>query len=306
MIEEKSILFVCSGNVFRSVAAEQCFKKYLVDNAITDWDVGSAGIIADPASIDPKVLETLREFGIDDVKHEQRRLTREILEDYDVVFGMAENHIEFMKSEFGYTHALLFNDLAAGEQTSIWDIEDDVADYATNRGAVEEKIKRTVKEIHHKTPELFKNASERFYLFSDFVSGKTTHRNGYPFITLCETPHSIAFMSLDIPYKEDGHILVIPKKRYIDLSDIPNEVLGDIIGVIKRIGNAIIADHGGYNVLLNNGRDAGQYMMHTHFHIIPRRSDDGIRIEFWKHPRVSREEFVRLNEKLKRQIAQAI
>lgn len=164
MTAERSILFVCTGNVFRSIAAEQCFKKHLFDNRITDWHIGSAGIIADPASIDPKVLETLREFGIDDVDHKQRRLTREILEEYDVVVGMASNHIEFMKSEFGYTHALLFNDLASREQTSIWDIEDDVADYATNRGAVEEKIERTVKDIHEKIPAVFKNTNERFYV----------------------------------------------------------------------------------------------------------------------------------------------
>jgi len=298
----KSMLFVCTGNVFRSVAAQQCFKKYLSDNSIAGWDVGSAGITATPQSIDPRALETLQELGVDATGHMQRKLTRELLDSYDIVVGMAENHIEFMKSEFNYTHAVLFNDLAQGELTSIWDIEDEIRDYQTNRRAVEEKIERTVRDIHDKTPQVFENASERFYLFSDFVNGKVTHRNGYPFITLCETPHAIAFMSIDIPYKEDGHILVIPKKRYVDLFEIPDEVLCDILSAIKRVGNALIADHDGYNVLLNNGRDAGQYMMHAHFHVIPRRLGDGIRIEFWKHPKISREEFIKLNEKLKKQI----
>ena len=301
MSATKSILFVCTGNIFRSVSAEQSFKKYLADNNITDWKVGSAGIIAKPEPIDPVVLQTLREIGIDDFPHEQRKLTREMLEDYDAVVGMAENHLEFMKSEFGYREAILFNDLASGVQTSVRDI-DEVPEYATHRKAVEEKLECTVRDIYQKTPDVFKHTNERFYLFSDFVAGKISHRNGYPFITLDETPSSIAFMSIDIPYKEDGHILVIPKERHVDLSDIPDETLNELLGSIKRLGNALSVDHGGYNVLLNNGRDAGQYMMHSHFHIIPRREGDGILIESWKRPKISLEDFIELNEKLKRQM----
>ena len=302
MSAQKSILFVCTGNVFRSVTAEQCFKKYLADNNIDGWEVGSAGISPEEASIDPKTLEVLREFGIADFEHRQRRLTREMLGHYDIVVAMAENHIEFMKSEFGYRHAILFNELASEEKVSILNV-DDIPDQPVPRTVVEAFIERTVRHIHGKTPALFKNANERFYLFSDFVSGKVSHRNGYPFITLHETPGSIAFMSLDIPYKEDGHILVIPKERYVDLSDIPDDILHDLIGAIRKVGNALSAGHGGYNVLLNNGQAAGQYMMHTHFHLIPRQRGDDIRIETWEHPKITLEEFIELNENLKRQIA---
>ena len=264
--------------------------------------VGSAGTHAAPQSIDPKVVETLREGGMDPAGHEQRQLTGEMLKGYDVVVGMAEDHIEFMKSEFGYRYALPFNELSRGEKTSVRDI-DEVPDSESNRQAVEEKLERTVTEICGNIPALFANVSERFYLFSDFVDGKTNHRkNGYPFIILHETPHSIAFMSVDIPGNEDGHVLVIPKKRYSNLSLIPDEILKEILASIKKVGDAINIDHGGYNVLLNNGLDAGQFIIHTHFHIIPRRSGDGITVEGWKHPDVSKEDFIRLNEKLKRQI----
>ncbi len=303
MEPQKSILFVCTGNIFRSLAAEQSFKQYLAANAIEGWRVASAGIVAAPQPTDPKTLETLQELGMDGTRHEQQRLTREMLTEYDVIVGMAENHIAYMKSEFGYNYAFLFNELATGEKTSIWDIEDEVSDYAHNRQGVEEKIAHTVRSIHDKIPALFESASERFYLFKDFIDGKVAHRhNGYPFITLDETPHSIAFMSIDIPFNEDGHVLVIPKKRYFDLSEIPDEILSNILASIKKIGRALNVDHGGYNILLNNGFDAGQYIMHTHFHIIPRRSDDGITVEGWAHPKISLEDFVRLNEKLKRQI----
>ena len=304
MTEQKSILFVCTGNVFRSLSAEECFKKYLSDNGITGWKVGSAGIFAETADIDSETLETLQEFGINASEHTQQKLTREMLSEYDAVVGMAEDHIEFMKTEFNYRYAVLFNEFASSEKTSIRNIDvEDVPDYLTNRSAVEEKIASTVRDIHSKIPALFKNVSERFYLFSDFVEGKITHRNGFPFITLHETPHSIAFMSLDIPNNEDGHVLVIPKERYRDLALIPDEVLNDMLASVRKVGKALSADHGGYNILLNNGLDAGQYIMHTHFHIIPRRSGDGITIEGWERPEISLEEFIKLNEKLKVQIA---
>lgn len=299
---QKSILFVCTGNVFRSVSAELCFKKYISDNASEEWKIGSAGIVADPALIDPKTILTLRELGVDAVDREQRKLTREMLGAYDVIVAMAENHIEFIKSEFGYKYAILFNELAVREKKSVLDIEDEVSDYTTNRSGVEEKIERTVREINQKTPALYKGVMERFYLFSDFVEGKKIHRNGYPFIALYETPHSVAFMSVDIPGNEDGHVLVIPKKRYVTLSSIPDDVVCDIVSSIKKVGDAINIEHGGYNVLLNNGLDAGQYIIHTHFHIIPRRSGDGITVEGWEHSEISREDFILINEKLKRQI----
>jgi diadenosine tetraphosphate (Ap4A) HIT family hydrolase/protein-tyrosine-phosphatase len=306
MTPGKSILFVCTGNTFRSVAAEQGFKKYLSDNAISDWTVGSAGIFAEPAIVDPKTTEALRALGVTDFVHNQRRLSKELLAAYDIVVGMAENHIEFMRSQFNYKYGLLFNELAANENTSVWDIENEVGDYLTNRPAVEGKIERTVHEIVEKIPAVFEGASVRFYLFQDFIDGKKAHRNGYPFITLYETPLSIAFMSTDIPSHEDGHVLVIPKKRYANLTDVPDEMLQDMLNTVKKVGAAVLIDHDGYNILLNNGLDAGQFIMHAHMHIIPRRRGDGITMEGWGHPKISRDDFISINEKLRDRISQAL
>lgn len=162
MIAKRSILFVCTANIFRSVSAEYCFKKYLKDNNIENWNVGSAGIIAEPASVDSEVLETLAGFGIDASRHQQRKLTREMLSEYDAVVGMAENHIDFMESEFNYKRAILFNDLAVEERTSVWDVQDAVPDHLHNRPAVERMIDTTIEDIHAKTPAVYRNASERF------------------------------------------------------------------------------------------------------------------------------------------------
>lgn len=156
----KSILFVCTGNIFRSISAELCLKKYLFENGIFDWKVDSAGIIAKPEAIDLETLEALRDLGIDASKHEQKKLTQEMLEKHDVVIGMAENHIAFIKSEFHYDRAFLFNEIAIQESTPILDIEDEIADPLHNRKAVEEMITRTVREISEKIPSFFRKISE--------------------------------------------------------------------------------------------------------------------------------------------------
>ena len=59
------ILFVCSGNIFRSMSAEYVCKKFLVGNRVTLYDVSSAGITARPQLPLPATTEALTSFGID-------------------------------------------------------------------------------------------------------------------------------------------------------------------------------------------------------------------------------------------------
>jgi diadenosine tetraphosphate (Ap4A) HIT family hydrolase/protein-tyrosine-phosphatase len=285
------------------VSAEYSFKHYLEAQGIAGWKVGSAGIIADQAPMDPTMRTVLAGLGMRDIVHQQRRVTKEMLKEYDIVVGMAQNHIDFLEGEFGYKQALLFNFLADEGPTSVFDIADVIFDFQTNRPAVEQKIESTINYIYAKTPALFKRASECFYLFVDFVSGEKTHRNGLPFIVLHESPNTVAFMSADIPPNMDGHILVIPKKRFVDFSHIPPEIAEELFVSLATIGKAIGTSHDGYNILLNNGADAGQYIFHTHFHLVPRKRGDGILVEGWDHATISREKFIELNRALKKQIA---
>lgn len=159
---KKRVLFVCSGNVFRSVTAEYCLKYYLKRNNIKNWYVSSAGVIAKKAYIDPKVIYALNLIGIENINHKQRRLKLNDLKNNDVIIAMAENQVNSIKEKFNFNKVFLFNELAINKKTSILDVEDEVADYRTNRRAVEEKLERTVIEINSKIPSLFKNITERF------------------------------------------------------------------------------------------------------------------------------------------------
>lgn len=67
------------------------------------------------------------------------------------------------------------------------------------------------------------------------------------------------------------HILVIPKKHITSLAHMEK---GDevIVGKIYEVINKIAEEQGfkssGYRVIVNCGKDAGQEVMHLHFHIL--------------------------------------
>jgi histidine triad (HIT) family protein len=97
-----------------------------------------------------------------------------------------------------------------------------------------------------------------------------------PSAKIYEDEKVIAF--LDIGPVSDGHTLVVPKQHYTKIHECPSDVLAAISSVLPKIAGAVFAALGvdGYNVLCNNGRAAGQLVEHLHFHIIPRKTGDGV------------------------------
>ena len=67
------------------------------------------------------------------------------------------------------------------------------------------------------------------------------------------------------------HILIIPKKHIASLADIKSEDK-DYIWKIHEAMNKIAIEQGfindGYRVIVNCGKDAGQEVMHLHYHIL--------------------------------------
>ncbi len=80
------------------------------------------------------------------------------------------------------------------------------------------------------------------------------------------------FVFLDNNPVNLGHCLIIPKKHYENIEETPIDVLQKIAVVIKQIGAKIKNNLGysAYNIIVNNGAAAGQEMMHTHWHLVPR------------------------------------
>ena len=97
-----------------------------------------------------------------------------------------------------------------------------------------------------------------------------------PSYKIYEDEEVLAF--LDINPVALGHTLVIPKEHYETVFDAQEESFGKLSAkvakVAKKINNALDCD--GINILQNNGKASGQVIFHVHFHLIPRKEDDGV------------------------------
>mmetsp|Transcript_52377 Transcript_52377/g.150950 ORF Transcript_52377/g.150950 Transcript_52377/m.150950 type:complete len:136 (-) Transcript_52377:114-521(-) len=91
----------------------------------------------------------------------------------------------------------------------------------------------------------------------------------------------LVYAFLDINPLAPGHTLVIPKKCYEFLHEVPEETSAAIGRVLPRIAKAVMQASGTaeYNILQNNGSGAHQAVPHVHFHIIPKPSpEQGLKV----------------------------
>lgn len=88
------------------------------------------------------------------------------------------------------------------------------------------------------------------------------------------------FAIRDIRPKVEGHTLIVTKKHYVTLLDIPNKLGNELVEFLKKVaGDILDKKYGdGFNVLMNNLEVAGQIVMHAHLHLIPRKEGDGLRV----------------------------
>jgi len=88
-----------------------------------------------------------------------------------------------------------------------------------------------------------------------------------------ESENFIAFP--DANPKVEGHTLIVPKKHFVNLMDMPSNLASEMIDMVKRVAEKKLREGaGGFNLVMNNGSEAGQVIMHAHLHILPRRKGD--------------------------------
>jgi histidine triad (HIT) family protein len=100
-------------------------------------------------------------------------------------------------------------------------------------------------------------------VFCDIVAGRSQAW------IVFEDAHTMAFLDI-FPFTR-GHLLVIPKRHGARLTDIPFDEQMGLIRSLDEICRRVetrFTPH--YNVAMNTGANAGQIVMHVHFHVIPR------------------------------------
>jgi histidine triad (HIT) family protein len=102
--------------------------------------------------------------------------------------------------------------------------------------------------------------------------------NEIPSFTIYED--EIVKVFLDIHPNADGHMLIIPKKHYINIVDIDLDTLNYINKISKKMYDLVLKtfDADGVTISQNNG--CVQDIKHFHVHIIPRYSDDKLKPKY--------------------------
>ncbi|HIX77709.1 MAG TPA: HIT family protein [Candidatus Fusicatenibacter merdavium] len=73
-----------------------------------------------------------------------------------------------------------------------------------------------------------------------------------------------------------GHALILPKKHYANIYELPEELAARAMVLAKRMAGTMTEalNCDGFNLVQNNGEAAGQTVFHFHMHLIPRYNND--------------------------------
>ena len=110
-------------------------------------------------------------------------------------------------------------------------------------------------------------------LFCKIVSGEVAAR------IVFEDDECLAF--LDHRPVFPGHCLLIPKKHFETLTDLPTDLIEPLFRNAQLLARAIeqaMEAHGSF-VAMNNR--VSQSVPHLHVHVVPRRRKDGLKGFFW-------------------------
>ena len=99
-----------------------------------------------------------------------------------------------------------------------------------------------------------------------------------PCYKIYEDDKTLAF--LDIANDIYGHTLVIPKNHARNILDVSEDDMLTIMKTIKKISKHYVenCEFDGVNIINANEPAAEQSVFHLHFHILPRKVNDGKQI----------------------------
>lgn len=101
---------------------------------------------------------------------------------------------------------------------------------------------------------------------------------------------------LDIEPNTNGHMLIIPKKHFVNIVDIDSDTMNHIFKIQKQMYELVKEKLGAKGATFAQNNDLGQDVKHYHMHLIPRYENDG-----WKnsYDKEKLEEVSQIYEKIK-------
>ena len=85
---------------------------------------------------------------------------------------------------------------------------------------------------------------------------------------------------LDLGPASKGHALILPKAHAANIYEISDEMAAKAMVLAKKMATKMTDALGcdGFNIVQNNGEQAGQTVFHFHMHLIPRYKGDNVGI----------------------------
>jgi protein-tyrosine phosphatase len=149
-----TILFVCTGNIFRSMTAEYALKARL--DPRSPIRASSAGTVAIPQEMHPAVRAYLMQHGMDPSRHQQRKVSAELLHATDLVIAMSTDHQSFLFDTFQY-RAPLFNEVCHGRPEPLLDVWEAIPTWETDLEAARSYAFSVMEYIWASMPGLLQN-----------------------------------------------------------------------------------------------------------------------------------------------------
>lgn len=155
----------------------------------------------------------------------------------------------------------------AGERSAVPHYDTDMADQVTF-GCARCSCGRTVWPQDPQPPEPC--------VFCDIIAGEAE----VEWVLRPDTwPDVVAFIPLN-PVTE-GHCLVVPKTHVRDFAEDPEVTAA----AVKRAAELMRFSDRPMNLITSRGREATQSVFHLHWHLVPRRENDGLALPWYSGKR---------------------
>ena len=134
-------------------------------------------------------------------------------------------------------------------------------------------------------------------------------RSDCPYCEWIATKKNLIFEDKDLAVAlhpqpaSNGHMIVIPKKHFTILEQMPDSLVNHVTVLSNRMSMIQFETLGaqGTNMILPNGIAAGQEIAHVGFHLIPRFENDGLNLA-WKSRPLNEEEMATVEIGLRQQL----